>query len=100
MLRVLLVTCSLLLLVATMELPYGYYTFLRIMVTVGSVLILLEEYKKGFTFWVIFFLCICVLFNPLIPVYLNDKSLWFIIDIGVAVLFLIKAITWKSGEKK
>ena len=79
---------AVLLLIALAPLPIGYYTFLRIAVTVTAAIIITNEYKKGITIWVIFFGITLVLFNPIIPIYLYKKSLWMPIDLLAALLFI------------
>jgi len=86
-----LIVCAILLFIAVFKLPIGYYTFLRIAITLGALVIVLSEYKSQFTFWVLIFGIIAILFNPIIPIYLYKKSLWFPIDIIVGILFLVKA---------
>lgn len=88
-----LLICSLLLLLALVDLPIGYYTLLRIVVTIGAVIVVITEFSNGFNFWVISFGLIAILFNPLIPVYLNDKEAWMPIDIIAAILFIVKSLT-------
>ena len=90
--NILLIIAGLLFL-AIIDLPIGYYTFLRILVTIGAVGIIIKEIENGITLWIIIFGIITILFNPLIPIYLNDKSAWIPIDIITAVLFLIKSFT-------
>jgi hypothetical protein len=82
--------CAILVLIAIATLPIGFYTLLRIAITIGSGIIIFREYEKGFNFWVIVFLIIGILFNPLIPIYLYDKNLWIPIDVIVAILFFTK----------
>jgi len=84
--------CAAFLLLALMNLPMGYYTFLRIIVTIGAVVIVVKELENGFNFWVIAFGIMAILFNPLIPVYLQDKEAWMPIDFTAAVLFIVKAL--------
>ena len=85
------IVCTVLLFAAVFKLPIGYFTFLRIVITLGALLIVFNEYKNQATFWVILFGLVAILFNPVIPIYLYKKSLWFPIDIVVGVLFLVKA---------
>lgn len=94
--KALLFICSGLLFIGLMDLPVGYYTFLRIVVTIGSVAVVLTELENGLNFWVITFGLLAILFNPFIPIYLNDKSAWIPIDIFGGILFIIKAITLKN----
>jgi hypothetical protein len=88
--RQLLLICAILLLLALADLPIGYFTLLRIVVTIGAVAIVVTEFEKGINFWVIVFGLIGILFNPFFPVYLGDKSTWMSIDLLTALLFGIK----------
>lgn len=98
----LLLICAVLLLLALANLPIGYYTFLRIVVTIGAVAVVVTELKNGVNFWVIIFGLIAVIFNPIIPIYLYDKALWEPIDVVAAILFGVKAfnlIPVKKGKE-
>lgn len=87
------IVASILLLLTFFDWPYGYYTFLRIVVTGVAAYYayyLYSEHKKtGFWFWIL--VAIGILFNPIIPVYLHSKAIWGVIDVIVAV-FLIGLI--------
>ena len=74
----------------------GFYTLLRIIVTIGAVAVLVAEFNNEFSFWVLVFGIIALVFNPIIPVYLNDKGTWVIIDLLTGILFLIKALSHKT----
>lgn len=94
--KILLLICAGLLFIGLLDLPIGYYTLLRIAVTIGSVIVVVTEFENGLNFWVITFGLIAILFNPLIPVYLNDKSAWMPFDIVSGLFFLIKTFTLKQ----
>jgi len=94
--RYILFICAGLLLVATAEMPYGYYTFLRLAVTISAVLVVYHEYSKQLNFWVISFGLIAILFNPIFPVYLKDAETWAIIDVLCGLVFIVKGIKTKS----
>ena len=89
--KILGLICVAFLLLALVDLPIGYYTFLRIIVTIGAIAIIVKEFENGINFWVIAFGIIAIVFNPLIPVYLGDKGAWMPIDIITAILFGIKS---------
>jgi hypothetical protein len=93
--KTLLLICTGLLFIALADLPIGYYIFLRIVVTIGAVSVIVTEFENGINFWIIVFGIIAIVFNPLIPVYLNNKDIWMPIDILAAILFLIKSFTNK-----
>ncbi len=97
--KTLLLICAGLLFIGLLNLPIGYYTLLRIVVTIGSVAVVISEFENGLNFWVITFGLIAILFNPLIPVYLNDKSAWMPIDIIGGIIFIIKSFTLKQNIK-
>ena len=69
-------------------LSYGYFTLLRLIVCGTSIYNSLKIYQKQNTplFWT--FIFIAILFNPLIPVYL-DREIWLIIDVICAIIMLI-----------
>lgn len=98
--KVFLIVCAGLLFLALADLPIGYYTLLRIAVTVGGVIVIVKEFEQGgdFNFWIIAFGLSVMLFNPIFPVYLQGKSAWMPIDIVCGGLFLVKAITWKATQ--
>lgn len=89
--KALLLTCSGLLIFAIADLPSGYYTFLRIAVTIGAIAVIIQEFKGEITAWIIVFGIITIVFNPFIPIYLHDKEVWMVIDIIAAILFGVKA---------
>jgi hypothetical protein len=93
--KTLLLICTGLLFIALADLPIGYYTLLRIVVTIGAVSVIVTEFENGINFWIIVFGIIAIVFNPLIPIYLNNKDIWMPIDILAAILFLIKSFTNK-----
>jgi len=96
----LMLICSGLLLIGLAELPIGFYTLLRIVVTIGSITVVVKEFENGFNFWVIAFGLTAIVFNPLIPVYLHDKGVWLPVDIVCSILFLVKAFTNKQVDKQ
>jgi hypothetical protein len=97
--RQLLLICAVLLLFSLTDLPIGYYTLLRIVVTIGSVSVVVSEFENGINFWVISFGLIGIIFNPFFPVYLGDKSVWMPIDIITAILFGIKSFINQKNKK-
>jgi hypothetical protein len=74
-----------LLLVATARLPYGFYTFTRVVVCGSALFIALAGWER-FRIWSAIFGLVAVLFNPLFPIYLH-RGTWFYFDIGAAAIF-------------
>lgn len=81
-----------LLLTALFPLPYGYYNFLRLVVTIWAAFFAWKEFKGGadVSIWAVGFVLTAILFNPIAPVHLK-KDFWAIIDVAAAVMFLVYA---------
>jgi len=88
--------CALTVLIAAFKLPIQYYTFLRIIITIGATTALINEMKNDVNLWGITFLMMAILFNPFIPIYLYQKLIWIPIDIITALLFL--AYTYRKSK--
>ena len=95
------VIAIILLLLTFLDWPYGYYNFLRIAVTVIAIYYAYSVYqifnKLNVWFWILG--VIVILFNPIFPVYLGDKTIWGIIDIIVAIFFVGLIIRLKNERK-
>ncbi len=81
--------CAVIALIACFDMPIGYYTFLRMAITIGAILVLFKEVQKDVNLFGITFICLAILFNPIIPIYLYKKSIWMSIDISTGFIFLI-----------
>lgn len=79
--------CGLLLL-GTQNLPYGYYQFLRIAVTITAVVYAVGLHRRKFRVLPVIFAGVAILFNPFWPVGFA-RELWALID-------LITAFFWGS----
>lgn len=91
--------CAVLLLLAIAKMPGGYYTFLRLAVTVCCITIIIQDIKTLHAIWLVLFVIIALLFNPVIPVYFYKKMLWVPIDVACALFFTGYGIQYKSGNK-
>lgn len=68
--------------------PYGYYVLLRWVVALSAIFLVWVAYNLKKTFWFFLMGIVVILFNPIIPIHLS-KETWVIIDLIVAVLFLV-----------
>lgn len=82
------VIAAALLLLALADLPYGYYTLLRLLVCAVGAYGAYLAYSMNRQGWTWTLGAIAVLFNPIIPIYL-EREAWAPIDIGVAVVLLV-----------
>ena len=79
-------------LVGCLYLPIGYYTFLRIVVFGVAILDAYYGWKKEKIVLMVSNGLVAVWFNPVIPIFLHNKTAWIIIDMAVAIWFGIQAI--------
>jgi hypothetical protein len=77
-----------LLLIAIERMPYGYYTFTRIVICGFAALFAFVAWEDSLVsrLWSAIFGLLAVLFNPLIPIYLS-RGTWFYFDLLAAALF-------------
>lgn len=77
------------------DLPYGYYTFLRWVVALGALFLTWIAYQLKRTFWLFSMVMVAILFNPFVPIRL-DEEIWMMINFIVAILFLISIFKMKT----
>jgi hypothetical protein len=75
--------------------PYGYYIFLRWVITAIAVFFIWITSKIQEQKWSGLMVVIAILFNPIIPIYLT-KEIWVVIDLIVAGLFLLSIFKIKN----
>ena len=73
--------------IAILPMPYGYYTLSRIIVCAGSVDFAYQFYKKKDVSKTWIFGFFAILYNPFIPIHLYEKIIWTIINIITIVMF-------------
>ena len=86
------ITCCIILGIALLPISGGFYTLVRIIVTIGAVDATIQNSSNGINIWSIIYGSMAILFNPLIPVYLHDKGAWVMIDIIAIILFIIQIV--------
>ena len=80
-------------LLSIFDMPYGFYTFARIMIFVLSLVFLyvLYNHNEEFSLKFIPVIVIAILWNPIFPVYL-DKETWVVLDIVAIITEIIVSI--------
>ncbi|WP_312297662.1 DUF6804 family protein [Chryseobacterium sp.] len=92
--------CALCCFFGIFRLPIEYYTFLRILVFIGALLVLYNTLSSKQHYFSIIFLVILILFNPIIPFYFYRKGIWIPIDIITGILFLLINFIERKEPKK
>lgn len=92
---------SAILFISIAELPYGFYTVMRIVVPLLSAIYLFFAYMLNdeFSLMLIPNILIVILWNPILPIYL-DKETWVVIDAIAGISQIVMAFytyrLWKS----
>ena len=73
--------------IGILPLPYDYYNFSRFVVSFCAAYFAFSASKQNKDILIWLFGALAVLYNPIIPVHLNEKSLWMIINIPTAIAF-------------
>ena len=89
-------SCALLLL-AIASMPYGYYQFLRIFITIVAGISTYNSFLSKHRKWLYIFITILILYNPILPIHLN-KEIWLPINLLTFIVFLVYIFT-KKDEK-
>ncbi len=88
--------CAVFAILGCLKLPLGYFTFLRIVLTIGAVAFFVGEVQKGLNLYGTLFLGIAVLFNPVFPIYLYQKAVWIPLDICTGFMILVSTFKEKA----
>jgi hypothetical protein len=81
------------------NLPYGYFEFLRWVVTLTAIFYIFQAYKLSKTGIVTAGILLAILFNPIASIHL-DRSLWLILDLISAFVIGIMMINLQKHGKE
>ncbi|MBU3680233.1 MAG: hypothetical protein FGM32_11640 [Candidatus Kapabacteria bacterium] len=93
----LLAICMILSFVALAKLPIGYYTILRLVLTVSAVIVIYNERDKGLTPWNIAMGLVAIVYNPVIPVHFSDRDIWRALNVAAGVVFGLRLMKYPRG---
>jgi hypothetical protein len=99
-LKIFLTICAICCFIGIFRLPIEYYTFLRVIVSIGALIILYNFLSFKQYYFSAIFIVILILFNPVFPIYLYQKGLWIPIDTVTGILFLLITFVDKLEQKK
>ena len=82
------------------ELPYGFFQFVRFAALVGVAVLEYQANEKENKTEMIIYICLAVLFQPLIKISLG-REIWNVVDVivGLALLVSIFIIPKSTNEK-
>ena len=85
---------------ACFPLPIGYYTFMRIVVFIAAAIVIIQKRDEGLSTQNIATGLLAILLNPIIPIHLQSKTAWVVIDIIAAAWFIYLAFSAKRDNQR
>ncbi len=86
---------------ALLDMPYGYYQLLRVLVFCATAYLVLESHRRGYVAWVWALGGTAIVYNPFFKLALGGE-LWTMVNIATIVVFIshwiTAARTWKNGR--
>ena len=76
--------------IGVLPMPYGYYNILRVVVCVSAVFMAVRAMKtqnRQLEAWL--FGGLALLYNPILPVHLNDRAIWMMVNAFTAFVFIV-----------
>jgi len=86
---------ALMLLACLLDMPYGFYQFVRFLSTIAFGYLAYEANSEHRNNETILYVILGLLFQPFLKVSLG-RELWNIVDVGVAIYLIAKAINLKK----
>lgn len=70
--------------------PYAYYSFLRLVITTVAIYYAYYLYttSKELNLWFWLMAVVAVIFNPFVPIFLYNKTIWGVVDVAVVAIFV------------
>ena len=84
------------LLVALLDMPYGYYQLLRVGVFCVGIYFALAEYKAGGQPWMWAFVATALIYNPIAKLALG-REIWSIVNIATIALLVMHFVVRRSA---
>ena len=82
---------AIMLFICLLDMPYGYYQFVRVTATLVFVLFAIESYQTQSTIYLVVYLGLAILFQPVEKIALG-RELWNAVDLFVGVGLLMTAL--------
>lgn len=89
------IALSVLLLICLLDMPYGYYQLVRFAGLIGFGILAYDANERGQKSEAIVYLCLAILFQPLIKIALG-RQLWNVVDLVVGLGLLYSVFTTKK----
>ena len=99
MVTVIKIILTVLFFLCLLEMPYGYYQLVRFAALIGFALLAYKANEQGHTLETIIYVCLGILFQPLIKIALG-RQIWNIVDVVVGIGLLISIFMKQQDSQR
>lgn len=90
---------AIMLFICLLDMPYGYFQLVRYLAMIGFSILAYDAYRTGKQLQAVIFLCLVILFQPLLKISLG-RQIWNWVDAAVGIWLLADMKDLKSILKK
>jgi hypothetical protein len=92
------IVLAILFFVCLLEMPYGYFQLVRFVALVGFAILAYNSNKQGQKTEAIIYVCLAILFQPLIKIALG-RELWNVVDVIVGIGLVVSIFISPKSSK-
>ena len=96
--KIIKITLAILLLLCLLNMPYGFYQFVRFLSLIGFGILAYQSKEKENKTELIIFISLALLFQPFFKIALG-RTLWNIVDVITAIYLLISIVKKQKINK-
>ena len=93
------ISLTILFLLCLFNMPYGYFQIVRFAALVGFAILAYNANEQGHKIETIIYVCLAILFQPLIKIALG-RQLWNIIDVVVGIGLIVSVFMRPSNNPR
>jgi len=97
--KVIKIVLATLFVLCLLEMPYGYYQFVRFLALVGFTILAYKSYERQENVITIVYVGLAILFQPLLKISLG-RELWNIVDVIVGIGLIVSIVVKLKLERK
>jgi hypothetical protein len=89
--NILKILLSLLLFICLLDMPYGFYQFVRFIALIGFAILAYQALQEGRQTEVVIYALLAILFQPIFKIALG-RDLWNVVDVIVGVGLIVSIV--------
>lgn len=80
-----------------LDMPYGYFQFVRYLGMLGFIFLAYKSFKENFTVLGGFYIGLAILFQPFFKIALG-RTIWNFVDVAIALFLIVSIIKFKNEK--